>query len=52
MAVMTDDLYLWLEDITGEDALNWVRARNEPTVAEFSGAEFERMRAEALEVLD
>ncbi|MGH9206627.1 MAG: S9 family peptidase, partial [Acidimicrobiales bacterium] len=49
---MTDDLYLWLEDITGEDALNWVRARNEPTVAEFSGAEFERMRAEALEVLD
>lgn len=47
-----DDPYLWLEDITGEDALNWVRARNEPTVAEFGGDEFEAMRAEALEVLD
>jgi len=47
-----DDPYLWLEDITGEAALNWVRARNEPTVAEFGGEEVERMRAEALEVLD
>jgi prolyl oligopeptidase len=52
MAVMKDDPYLWLEDITGEDALDWVRARNEPTVAEFSGEQFEQMRAEALEVLD
>jgi prolyl oligopeptidase len=52
MAVMTDDPYLWLETITGEDALDWVRARNEPTVAEFSGERFERMRADALEVLD
>jgi prolyl oligopeptidase len=49
---MSDDPYLWLEDIGGEDALNWVRARNEPTVAEFSGEQFEAMRAEALEVLD
>jgi len=46
------DPYLWLEDITGEDALNWVRAHNEPTVAEFGGPDFERMRSEALEVLD
>jgi prolyl oligopeptidase len=57
MASMTaaeavDDPYLWLEDITGDDALGWVRARNEPTLAEFSGDEFERMRTEALEVLD
>ena len=28
------DRYLWLEDITGEDALAWVRRRNEPTLAE------------------
>src|ERR1700730_6985562 len=49
---MPDDPYLWLEDILGEDALDWVRARNEPTVAEFSGEQFERMRAQALEVLD
>ena len=49
---MSDDPYLWLEDILGEEALDWVRARNAPTVAEFSGEEFERMRTEALEVLD
>ena len=49
---MPDDPYLWLEDILGEEALDWVRARNEPTVAEFSGDEFERMRTQALEVLD
>jgi prolyl oligopeptidase len=47
-----EDPYLWLEDIGGDEALDWVRARNEPTKAEFSGEEFERMRAEALEVLD
>ncbi len=52
MVCVNDDPYLWLEDITGEDALNWVRARNEPTLAEFGGEEFERMRTEALEVLD
>jgi prolyl oligopeptidase len=46
------DPHLWLEDIAGENPLNWVRARNDPTLAEFSGEEFERMRAEALEVLD
>jgi prolyl oligopeptidase len=48
----TNDPYLWLEDILGEEPLDWVRARNEPTVAEFSGEEFERMRTQALEVLD
>ncbi|MCV7100360.1 S9 family peptidase [Mycobacterium palustre] len=52
MAVVTEDPYLWLEDITGDEALDWVRARNEPTLAEFRDARFDRMRAEALEVLD
>src|ERR1700733_2815260 len=47
-----DDPYLWLEDVLGEQQLNWVRARNDPTVAQFAGEEFERMRTEALEVLD
>ena len=50
--VMTDDPYLWLEDVTGDDALDWVRAHNEPTLAEFRDAQFEQMRTEALEVLD
>ena len=47
-----DDPYRWLEEVTDETALDWVRARNEPTLAEFGGAQFEQMRAEALEVLD
>ena len=51
------DPYLWLEDVAGGTALDWVRAHNEPTLAEFCEgefreAEFERMRTEALEVLD
>ena len=49
---MVDDPHLWLEDIDGDDALTWVRTRNETTVAEFGDASFEQMRAEALEVLD
>ena len=52
MGPVSTDPYLWLEDITGDDALDWVRARNAPTVAEFAGAEFEARRAAALEVLD
>jgi prolyl oligopeptidase len=46
------DPYLWLEDVTGDEALDWVRARNEPTLARFRDENFERMRTEALEVLD
>ncbi len=49
---MTHDPHLWLEDITGDDALDWVRKHNEPTLTELGGDRFEQMRAEALEVLD
>jgi prolyl oligopeptidase len=52
MVPVADDPYLWLEDITGDDALDWVRKHNEPTLAELGGDRFEQMRAEALEVLD
>ncbi len=47
-----EDPYLWLEDVTGDDALDWVRAHNDPTVEEFAGDDFEAMRATAREVLD
>src|ERR1700761_2705984 len=47
-----EDPYLWLEDVTSETALDWVRARNAPTQAEFCDANFEQLRTEALEVLD
>ena len=49
---MIDDPHLWLEDIDGVEALTWVRARNQTTVAEFTDGRFEQMRTEALEVLD
>lgn len=49
---MTSDRYLWLEDITGDEALDWVRRHNDPTLADLGDDEFEAMRAEALEVLD
>ena len=46
------DPYLWLEEVAGDEQLDWVRKHNDPTVAEFSGDTFEQLRAEALEVLD
>jgi prolyl oligopeptidase len=49
---MGDDPYLWLEVIDGEQALDWVGQRNKATLAELCGERFERMRAEALEVVD
>jgi prolyl oligopeptidase len=52
MVPVDPDPHLWLEDITGNDALEWVNAHNEPTLADLGGERFEQMRAEALEVLD
>jgi prolyl oligopeptidase len=46
------DPYLWLEDVRGEAALDWVRAQNEPTRDELCGERFEQMRAEALEIMN
>jgi prolyl oligopeptidase len=48
-----DDPYQWLENVTGERALSWVRERNAETVAELTGGvRFEVLRAEIREVLD
>ena len=47
-----DDPYLWLEEVTGDAALGWVRAHNEPTLAELCDDDFDVMRREALEILD
>lgn len=49
---VNQDPHLWLEDITGDDALEWVRRHNEPTLDELCGERFEQMRAEALQILD
>jgi prolyl oligopeptidase len=50
--VVGDDPYLWLEDVDGEEALDWVERHNGPTLVRLSGERFEQMRAEALDVFD
>jgi prolyl oligopeptidase len=48
-----EDPYRWLEDVTGTEALDWVRDRNAAALAALSGGErFESLRAGAREVLD
>jgi prolyl oligopeptidase len=48
-----EDPYRWLEDVTGERALGWVRERNAETVAKLTGgSRFESLRAEIREVVD
>lgn len=47
------DPYLWLEDVSGEAALAWVRERNAETVAELTtGPGFKTLEDEVREVLD
>ena len=49
----SDDPYLWLEDVTGDEALAWVRERNAETVADLTAApRFAHLRDELREVLD
>jgi prolyl oligopeptidase len=48
-----DDPYLWLEDVTGETALDWVRVRNAEAIGELTRApRFGELRDEIREVLD
>ncbi|HWC81637.1 MAG TPA: prolyl oligopeptidase family serine peptidase [Pseudonocardiaceae bacterium] len=48
-----DDPYRWLEEVTGDQAMDWVRARNAESVAELAaGSRFDSLRAEIREVLD
>jgi prolyl oligopeptidase len=48
-----DDPYLWLEEVTGDEPLAWVRARNAETLADLAASErFAELREEIREVLD
>ncbi|MGF0314098.1 prolyl oligopeptidase family serine peptidase [Rhodococcus sp. IEGM1428] len=49
---ISDDPYLWLEDVTGDAALAWVREKNEVTVEALSGPAFEATEASIREILD
>lgn len=47
------DPYLWLEDITGEKALAWVRERNQKTLSYFeSNVAFTNLRKDLLDILN
>ncbi|HWP99762.1 MAG TPA: prolyl oligopeptidase family serine peptidase [Vicinamibacterales bacterium] len=47
------DPYLWLEDVTGEKALEWVKARNAETMKELAERPgFAELRADLLAILD
>nr|WP_040511133.1 prolyl oligopeptidase family serine peptidase [Gordonia soli] len=49
----TDDPYLWLEDVTGETALDWVRAHNQPTVDDLTASDrFAELQEQTLAILD
>ena len=52
MAVMADDPRLWLEEVTGAEALEWAEAHNETSLSEFRDEMFEQMRSESLAILD
>ena len=48
-----EDPYLWLEEVTGEKALDWVKARNTEASKELAGAAtFEPLKADLLKIMD
>ena len=48
----TPDPYLWLEDVDGDEALTWVRERNDEALGRLGGELHTTIRDEILEVLD
>jgi len=52
-ATTAGDPYAWLEDVTGEKAMAWVRARNAESAKELeSGDTFKTLEADILKILD
>ncbi|WP_206488940.1 prolyl oligopeptidase family protein [Rhodococcus sp. KRD162] len=49
---IADDPYLWLEEVTDEKALDWVRVRNAATTESLAGDRFDATEARVREVLD
>ncbi len=50
---LPEDPYRWLEEVTGERALDWVRARNATATEEFAGdPRYEPLRSELLAILN
>lgn len=52
VALAEDDPYLWLEEVEGEEALDWVRGKNADTFEELrDNALFEQLYNEAYEIM-
>lgn len=50
---VSEDPYVWLEDVTGDKALDWVRARNEKAKQRIeSDPGFDKLREDLLSILD
>lgn len=48
-----EDPFLWLEDVAGEKAMDWVKARNAETVRDFGqGVAFAALRDDIRQILD
>ena len=47
-----EDPWLWLEEVTAERSLDWVRAQNAVSTKELGGAEFERLQGRIRAILD
>lgn len=48
-----EDPYLWLEDVTGDKALDWVRERNRTTQEHFEAQDsFQQLESDLLKILD
>src|SRR5262249_43960074 len=52
LAAPDDDPYLWLEEIEGEQALDFVERQNRSTLEKFGGHEFERDRNRLAAIYD
>jgi prolyl oligopeptidase len=51
-APASEDRYLWLEDVTGEKALDWARARNAETASVLETGDFGALEKRILDILD
>jgi prolyl oligopeptidase len=50
--VAPEDRYLWLEDVTGEKALDWARARNAESAKALENDAFRALEKRILDILD
>ena len=51
--ITADDAYLWLEDVTGDKAIEWVKARNQKSQAKLEAdPSFDSLRDDLLAILD